>query len=108
MLVPSHDPLRDAGQWLGHEAAGVEFVLAPPFPRLFGKRCGASQRFPILQRLPQPRPILPRWRLADIRRSDVLLSTGGDNYSLDYGLASLYFYAAIADAALAMGKPSLL
>lgn len=108
ILVPSFDPVRDGAQWPGFAAEGLEFVATPAMPRLFAKWNGAGQRFPWLQNLPNPRPALPATLLADLKRADVLLSIGGDNYSLDYGLASLYFFAGIADAAMAMGKPALL
>ena len=108
VLVPSFDPVRDRAQWPGSAQAGVEFVSTPAMPRLFAKWNGATQRFPWLQSLPNPQPALPAELLADLKRSDVLLSIGGDNYSLDYGLASLYFFAGIADAAMAMGKPAAL
>ncbi len=108
ILVPSFDPVRDGAQWPGAAAEGVEFVSTPSMPTLFAKWSGASQRFPLLQKLPNPRPALPASLLADLKRADVLLSIGGDNYSLDYGLASLFFFAGIADAAMAMGKPAVL
>jgi colanic acid/amylovoran biosynthesis protein len=108
ILVPSLDPLRDRAQWPDGVDEGVEFVSTHPIPKLFGKWMGASQRFKWLQNLPAPKPSLPAALLNDLKRSDVLLSIGGDNYSLDYGLASLFYFSGIADAAMAMGKPAVL
>lgn len=44
----------------------------------------------------------------DIRRADVVVSIGGDAYSLDYGLGGLYFNVGISEAAIRLGKPTVL
>ncbi len=108
VMVPSLDPRRDAAQWPGHERLGVEFVRAYPMPRFFSKLGGACQRFESLHRMIWPRPRLQPEMKRDLLRADVLLSIGGDNYSLDYGLASLYYFAGIAEFAQAHGKKAVL
>jgi len=107
-LVPSLDPARDQAQWPDSAAAGVEFVKAFPMPAVFSKWAGASQKWPWLHALAQPKPSLQPELVADLKRADLLLSIGGGNYSLDYGLASLYYFAAVAETAMAMGKPAVL
>ncbi|MBT9494512.1 MAG: polysaccharide pyruvyl transferase family protein [Paucibacter sp.] len=108
VLVPSLDPVRDAAQWPGCNELGVEFVQAYGMPRIFSKVAGACQKFNWIHRLIKPTPNLDAGLKRDIERSDILLSVGGDNISLDYGLASLYYFCAIADYALSLGKPALL
>lgn len=108
VLVPSFDPARDAAQWPGCDALGVEFVKTYPMPKLFSKWAGACQKIPPVHGLAQPRPALGAELKADIQRADILLSIGGDNYSLDYGLASLYYISGVADYAMSLGKPAVL
>lgn len=108
VLVPSFDRARDEAQWPDSAEAGVEFVNAPTLSFLMNKWSGACKRFEWLRALPQPMPRAPAATLSDLRRADIVLSIGGDAYSLDYGLANLYFNVGIAEAAVAMGKPTIL
>jgi len=108
VLVPSSDKARDRAQWPESADSGVEFVNAPALPFLIGKWGGACKRFPWLRAFPHPHAPIPASAIADLRRADAVLSIGGDNYSLDYGLANLYFYVGIAEAAMAAGKPTVL
>lgn len=108
VLVPSFDIARDSKQWPEHAHAGVKFVDAPPMPRLLGKWSTACRRFGWLKGLPHPRPKIGGRYIEDMMRADVVVSIGGDNYSLDYGLGGLYFHAGIAEAALRLGKPTVL
>ncbi|TDP63343.1 polysaccharide pyruvyl transferase family protein [Roseateles toxinivorans] len=108
VLVPSLDPVRDQAQWPDSAASGVSFVKAYPMTKMYSKWAGASQRWPWLHALARPKPSLQPELLEDLKRSDILLSIGGDNYSLDYGLASLYYFVGVAEAAMSMGKPAVL
>ena len=108
VLVPSLDRMRDALQWPESSQAGVEFVDAPAMPWLLSKWGGACRRFPWLAGLPHPAVSIAAPIMADMRRADAVLSIGGDAYSLDYGLSGLYFNVGIAEAAMSMGKPTLL
>lgn len=107
-LVPSFDPKRDQAQWPESSSLGVEFVEIYPMPKLFSKWHGACQKFPYLQRLPSFGPKLSTGFVSDLERSDILLSIGGDNYSLDYGIASLFYFRGVAEEALGMSKPAVL
>lgn len=108
VLVPSLDIERDKAQWPESARSGVEFVQAPAMPWALSKWSGACRRFPSLASFPHPKLSMAGPCVADMQRADAILSIGGDSYSLDYGLAGLYFNMAIADAAMATGKPTLL
>jgi len=88
VLVPSEDISRDTAQWPDAAELGVEFVPAyfPAHTRYWVN----LQRLPIpaLQRAGWPFPISEAFK-AMLQRVDVVLSVGGDTYSLDYRLPSL-------------------
>lgn len=107
-LVPSSNPTRDLQQWPEARDAGVELIDAPTLSRWQGKWGAACERWPLLQQLPPPRPTLSPSVRAAIARADMVLAIGGDNYSLDYGLASLRQIMGVDGAALRMGKPVVL
>lgn len=107
-LVPSMDAERDQKQWPDAAASGVRFVSSPPLPSLFVNWSRVCTRLPFLTRLPWPRYRPDSALLRDFESSDIVLSIGGDSYSLDYDHASLFFYAAIGDLALRLGKPVIL
>lgn len=104
-LVPSDDSEGDSAQWPEAASCGVEFVKAylPPHLRYWVH----SQRLPIsvLKRAGWPFPF-PRWLRDQIASVDVVLSVGGDNYSLDYRLPSLLM--GMDKLAMDMGKPLFL
>lgn len=104
-MVPSGDMARDAAQWPEAAEQGVEFVPVPPVPWLISKWGGLCLRLPAVAA--GPWPTLPSAGLdaAYIDRADVVLSIGGDNYSLDYGVASLAYFVAVAELAIARRKP---
>lgn len=108
VLVPSLDKARDSVQWPESAQAGVEFVDAPPMPRLLGKWSAACRRFAWLKQLPHLRAGIGAPFVADMRRADAIISIGGDNYSLDYSLGGLYFNVGISEAAIRIGKPTVL
>lgn len=88
ILVPSDNALLDARQWPEADTFGVRFVeyYNPWFLRYWIH----LQRLPIgwLKRSGWPFPF-PKWLRQQIQSADVVLSVGGDNYSLDYRLPSL-------------------
>lgn len=105
VLVPSDDTVRDAAQWPKAQDLGVRFVKAylPWYQRYWVH----AQRlpWPALKRLRWPFPF-PRWLKEQIQSVDVVLSVGGDNYSLDYRLPSLLM--GIDRLAMDMDKPVFL
>ena len=88
VLVPSEDISRDTAQWPDAAELGVEFVPAyfPAHTRYWVN----LQRLPIpaLKRAGWPFPISEAFK-AMLQRVEVVLSVGGDTYSLDYRLPSL-------------------
>ena len=102
-LVPSLDIPRDMAQWPDAAASGVRFVPSPVIPhayRQWGRLCRLvpllKASWPALRGAPHVDEYL--------RECDAVISIGGDNYSLDYGLVSLCFFVGIAERALEMGK----
>lgn len=108
LLVPSADADEDRRFWPDAAAHGVTFV--PVVDPWAGHRWWdrAVRRVPGWDRLPWPRgPLAPGTRTA-LDGADMLVSTGGDNYALDYGLVSLLTMMAVDGAAMDRGLPTVL
>lgn len=105
VLVPSIDIPRDSRQWPEAPDHGVEFV--PAYQPRHTRYWVHAQRLPIpaLKRAGWPFPF-PGWVKKQIASVDVVLSVGGDNYSLDYRLPSLLM--GMDGLAMDMGKPVIL
>lgn len=107
-LVPSLDIPRDSAQWPEAEASGVTFVPSPQVPasyRWWGRACRhmpflKATKWPSLRGLPNLEEYL--------QQADAVISIGGDNYSLDYGLVSLFFFVGIAERASEIGRAQAL
>ncbi|MCX7113990.1 MAG: polysaccharide pyruvyl transferase family protein [Proteobacteria bacterium] len=103
--VPSNDIVRDSAQWPDSADCGVAFVPTPHEPWLYVQWNRLCRFVPGWLHLPWPK-LRPSQALAEeLAACDAVLIIGGDNYSLDYGLASLFFFVGIAEAALRLGKP---
>ncbi|WP_374692415.1 polysaccharide pyruvyl transferase family protein [Accumulibacter sp.] len=107
-LVPSSDLTRDSAQWPNAVADGIRFVPAGTIPGRFIQWSRLCTRLPMLSNLgwPSLRDLgeLP----PGLQEADVVLSIGGDNYSLDYDLASLAYFVAIAEVGLRRKLPVIL
>lgn len=108
LLVPSFDQARDKVQWPDAADHGVCFVAAPEVPARFVNWSRLCSRLPLLTRLPWPKLNGSESVIGDLKDCDLVMSIGGDNYSLDYDLASLALFVAIADAAIERGKGAAL
>ncbi len=108
LLVPSVDAAEDRSFWPTAAAHGVTFV--PAVDPWEGHRWWdrAARRVPGWNRLPWPRGRLGAGTRVPLGSADLLVSTGGDNYSLDYGLVSLHTMMAVDGAAMDHGIPSVL
>ena len=104
-LVPSGDIPRDAAQWPELSANGVELVPVSPVPWRINKWGGLCGRWPPAAGLYWPKLPLESLDAKYIDRADLVLSIGGDNYSLDYGVASLAYFVGVAELAMSLGKP---
>lgn len=104
-LVPSGDIASDSAQWPGAAAQGVQLVPVAPVPWLISKWGGLCMRLPAVAAGPWPALPSHAADMAYIDRADVVLSIGGDNLSLDYGVASLAYFVAVAEMAISLGKP---
>jgi colanic acid/amylovoran biosynthesis protein len=107
-LVPTLDEARDRRQWPDAEDCAVRFVPAIQAPARFIAWSRLCSRFSPATYLPWPAFAGTEPFLEDLRDCDAVLSIGGDNYSLDYDLASLALFVAIAEAAIDRGKPVVL
>ena len=105
VLVPSYRPDLDAPQWPDAQLQGARFVRALPFPlelRIWSRLLRLTPR---LARRYMPSYRLPADIEADLRSCDAFLVIGGDNITLDYGLASLAWHVGFAEHARRMGLP---
>lgn len=102
ILVPSDNIARDAAQWPESGDFGVRFVRAytPPHTRYWVH----FQRLPLrfIKQAGWPFPF-PRWLKEQLAGVDAVLAIGGDNYSLDYKLPSLWM--GIDRLAMDLGTP---
>lgn len=106
-LVPTEHLEKDAPQWPDAAQQGVEFIAAEPMPGSIRWWSRARRLWRGLEGHP------PSFRLSAptqqaLAASDVLIMTGGDIISLDYGLESLYYWVRICEAAMDAGKPAVL
>jgi colanic acid/amylovoran biosynthesis protein len=106
-IVPSGDIKRDSEQWPEHRTLGVSFCDPEPFPSAV-RWWGRLQR-----RVPLARSIAPSYTPTQQTReslesSDVIIMTGGDIISLDYGLESLFYWCGLCDFAISRGKKVVL
>lgn len=107
-LVPSSDIPRDSAQWPDAVSEGVRFVAAGTIPGRFIQWSRLCTRLPLLSRLGWPSLDAAHDLPPGLDEADVVLSIGGDNYSLDYDLASLAYFVAVAEAGLRRKVPVIL
>lgn len=105
VIVPSNDIERDGRQWPEASECGVRFT--PAYFPFYTKYWIHLQRLPVsfLKGAGWPFPF-PQWFREMIASVDLVLSVGGDNYSLDYRLPSLL--QGIDGLAVKMGVPVVL
>jgi colanic acid/amylovoran biosynthesis protein len=105
MLVPSESMQLDEKQWPRSRESGVRFVRVyePWFTRFWIH----FQRTPVgaIKRAGWPFS-MPQWFKKQIASVDAVLAIGGDNYSLDYRLPSLWM--GVDGCAMALGKKTYL
>ena len=108
LQVPSAHPEADAAQWPEHADFGVRFIAAPQMSARFSHWGRLCRLLPAAAAWGWPRPMLDAAHLQALSDSDLVLSIGGDNLTLDYGLPSLAFHVGMAEAAQRRGIPVVL
>ena len=108
VLVPSIHPAADGAQWPQAPDWGVEWVRAPKVDARLVNWARACRLAPSLAAAPWPLPWLDEEAQQTLRSIDLMLSIGGDNYTLDYDLASLALFTGWANHARRRGVPVVL
>lgn len=107
-LVPSNNLARDTAQWpQGAAEQGVRFVPSEPIPSALRWWSRARRLIKPVSTLRPRLPVSAQTR-QHIASSDVLIMTGGDIISLDYGLESLYFWMSLCEQAMNSGVKTVL
>lgn len=106
-FVPSLRSDLDSKQWPEASQRGVRFVSPEPFPSTV-KWWGRLRRRANFLPFWEPRFQPTETTKGLIQQSDVVIMTGGDIISTDYGLESLYYWAGLCRASKSMGKPTVL
>lgn len=106
-LIPSRNAHQDLNQWPDSDKYNVTFIPAEPIPSVIRWWSRARRFLKMLDGMP------PAYQVSEstckaILSSDVLVMTGGDIISLDYGLESLYYWTQICELAMDAGIPSVL
>lgn len=107
-LCPSYQADLDRAQWPEAELSGVHFTDAPELPaavKWWGRACRV---LPWLEENTRPRVSVALPQQRDFAECDVLIMTGGDVISLDYGVPSLYEWAGFVDDAKRRGLTTIL
>lgn len=106
--TPSFDMNLDSKQWPDSDAKGIKFVAANTTNSniLWWDRC--RRVAPIIEKINRPTFRLSDQVTKDIEGSDLMIMTGGDNITLDYGLGSLYGITSFVDCAKKHGVPVIL
>lgn len=105
---PSQYDELDQKQWPDSAESGIHYVAAPPFSNKLRWWARACKVIPTVEAKYRPKFGLDTTSYELAQRSDALIMTGGDVISLDYGVASLYFWANFIDRAIDLGKPAIL
>lgn len=108
VLVPSVHPAADGAQWPQARDWGVEWTRAPRVDARLANWARACRLAPSLAAAPWPLPWLDDDAQQTLREADLMLSIGGDNYTLDYDLASLALFTGWAHHARRRGVPVVL
>jgi colanic acid/amylovoran biosynthesis protein len=106
--VPSVRPMADRAQWPEAVSEGVEFVPTPCESRALQYWGYACRHWSGLTQLPWPDIKRDDSLEAELDKADLVLSIGGDNYTLDYDFASLASFVGVAQAAMGRGVPVVL
>lgn len=108
ILVPTHSQNLDQKQWPDASKYGVTFVKAIEFPRALIWWARISRIIPKLEKYYLPKYEIPEFIKKDIEECDMVLLIGGDNFTLDYGIPSLFWNVRLAEFAVHQNIPTML
>lgn len=106
IFCPSQNIALDRQQWPEAEACGIQFVPMPVYSTRLKIWSRINEKFPAIQTFGIPTLPLDDETEKAFAKSDAVIMTGGDNISLDYGIANLYYWVGLVEAANRMGKPT--
>ncbi|WP_339477459.1 polysaccharide pyruvyl transferase family protein [Pseudomonas sp. RL_5y_Pfl2_69] len=106
--TPSREISLDSAQWPNSSTEGISFVEANTANSkiVWWDRC--RRIIPLIEQFNRPIFKLSDQVIKDIAESDLMIMTGGDNITLDYGLGSLYGITSFVDCAKKHGVPVIL
>lgn len=107
-FCPSYAQTLDGQQWKDAAQQGLVFSSAQEFPTLLRWWARGCRVIPSLESFARPRFGSYDKCTKDIRSSNAMIFTGGDNLGLEYGVASLYNWANFAEKSIDMGVPAIL
>lgn len=108
MLVPTYNASLDKKQWSNADRHGLSFVAAHNVPSALLWWNRFASRLEWVKAYIDPSYTLPDDIQKDILQSDALIMTGGDVISLEYGLASLFYWSLQVDFAVKNNIPAIL
>lgn len=107
ILCPLDNIIHDKKQWPEAEQFNVEFITSPKFSILFKWWSRINRIIPI-EKLGIPKFYMDEKTVSYLKESNVLIMTGGDNLTLDYGVMALFQWCSIAEQSIELGKPAIL
>lgn len=108
VLVPTFNSSLDKMQWSDADSYGLRFVSAHNVPSSLIWWNRFASRSEWVKACVNPRYKIPNEIEKDILESDALIMTGGDVISLEYGLASLFYWSLQVDFAVRNKIPAIL
>lgn len=107
-FCPSHSPDADRRQWPEAEGLGVQFIEAGPLSWRLKWWGRALRLWPQLARLGPP-PYMAAPSIARAANSaDLVIVTGGDIFSEEYSLPSIFHWLGSVDYLMKKGVPAVL
>ncbi|MCG8053248.1 MAG: polysaccharide pyruvyl transferase family protein [Candidatus Thiodiazotropha endolucinida] len=107
IICPLENIERDKKQWPEAKDLGVEFTISPVFSKNMIWWSRLNRVLPFLAKS------LPKLKIDNHTQNlfngiDLIIMTGGDNLTLDYGIMSLYQWCGLIEKAIDRGIPAVL
>lgn len=104
-LVPSINIAADQAQWPSAKALGVNFIDPEIYPSKLNWWRRARKFWKGVEGI---RPDFKLSANSNIRNCDAIIMTGGDIFTLDYGLESLYLWSGLCNVGMKANIPTVL